>query len=145
MDAARTEPGTGDTAQHERAGLGGPGGDGLADQWRTAWEGLRGSLHERLQLLTLEARLAGLALVQLIFYAVVAGVLVVTAWLALNAGVVAGLVNAGLHWAVGLAIGIVLNLAVAVLLVRSMAGLVHRMDFEATLRRLRGRSRSDST
>jgi hypothetical protein len=112
--------------------------DGLAASALAAWNDLRGALHERARLLTQEVRLAGLTLVQLVFHAVVVAVLVVSAWIGLMGGMVAALVARGVHWSVGLGIGIVLNLALAAWLVRSMMSLVDRVDLQASLRRLKG-------
>lgn len=116
------------------------GGERLGDAARAVWEDVRQSLHERARLLTLEARLAGMTFVQLVMYAVLVAVLVVTAWLGLVACVVIGLISIGLHWALGLVLGVILNLAIAALLVRSMISLFERLDLQATLRRLKGRS-----
>jgi hypothetical protein len=113
-------------------------GDRLADAARAVWDDLRAALYERGRLLTLEARLAGLTFVQLVMYAVLVAVLVVTAWLGLVACVVIGLIAVGLHWALGIVLGVIANLAVAALLVRSMIALVERLDLQATLRRLKG-------
>lgn len=116
----------------------GPAREGLAgvgDVGRALWEDLRGALAERLKLLTLEARLAGLTLVQLVIHAVIVAVLVVTSWIGLMGGVVVALTGAGLHWAVALGLGIVINLVVAALLVRAMLRMVDRVGLPASLRR----------
>jgi hypothetical protein len=117
------------------------GGETLADVARSTWQELRAALYERGRLLTLEARLAGLTFVQLVMYSVVIAVLVVTAWLGLVACAVIGLISVGLHWALGMILGVVFNLAVAALLVRSMVGMLDRLDLQATLRRLKGDAR----
>lgn len=114
--------------------------DGLSDTAAAVWRDLRAVLVERGRLLTLEARLAGLTFVQLVMYGVLVAVLVVTAWLGIVAGVVIALVYAGLHWALGLALGVIANLAVAALLVRGMLTLIGRLDLQATMRRLKGRT-----
>jgi len=116
--------------------------DRLSDAARAVWDDLRTALYERGRLLTLEARLAGLTFVQLVMYSVLVAVLVVTAWLGLVACVVIGLITVGLHWALGLVLGVIANLAIAALLVRSMVSLIDRMDLQATLRRLKGRAGS---
>jgi hypothetical protein len=113
---------------------------GLAAAFGALWNDLREALHERVHLATLEIRLAGLTFVQLVFYAVLAAVLVVTAWLGLVAALVAGFVHWwNLHWGIGLAAGVVLNLAFAGLLVMAMLKLLHRLDLHSSLRRLQGR------
>jgi hypothetical protein len=115
--------------------------DGLAAAAFAVWNDLRGALHERARLLTLEVRLAGLTLVQLVLYAVMVAVLIVSAWIGLMGALVVGIVSIGLHWGIGLAAGIVLNLAFAAWLVRSMFALIDRMDLQASLRRLQGGAR----
>lgn len=113
---------------------------GLAAAAGALWGDLREALHERVHLATLEIRLAGLTFVQLVIYAVLAAVLAVTAWLGLVAALVAGFVHWwNLHWAVGLAAGVVLNLLFAGLLVMAMLKLLHRLDLHSSLRRLQGR------
>jgi hypothetical protein len=101
---------------------------------RALWDDLHGAVTERFKLIGLELRLAGLTLVQVVVQAVIVAVLVVTAWLGLVAGVVAGFVSAGLHWGFALALGIVINLAVAAFLVRSILRLVERIGMPASLR-----------
>jgi hypothetical protein len=135
MDAATTDAAQASTQARLRDA---DGGDTLADTARETWDELRAALYERGRLLTLEARLAGLTFVQLVMYSVVVAVLVVTAWLGLVACVVIGLISVGLHWALGLTLGVVFNLAIAALLVRSMIGMLDRLDLQATLRRLKG-------
>jgi hypothetical protein len=75
-----------------------------------------------------------MTLLRLVVYAVIVAVLVVTAWLGLVGGIVAGLTSLGLHWAVALAIGIVINLAAAAFLVRSMVQMFERVGLPASLR-----------
>jgi len=139
MDAATTDAAQPSTQARLRET---EGDDSLADAARSTWDELRAALYERGRLLSLEARLAGLTFVQLVMYAVVVAVLVVTAWLGLVACAVIGLISVGLHWALGLILGVVFNLAIAALLVRSMLGMVDRLDLQATLRRLKGEAGS---
>jgi hypothetical protein len=107
---------------------------GFMELLRALWGDVHGAITERFKLIGLELRLAGLTLVQVVVQAVVVAVLVVTAWLGLVAGVVAGFVSAGLHWGFALALGIVINLAVAAWLVRSMLKLIERIGMPASLR-----------
>ena len=118
------------------------GGETLTDAAHSTWDELRAALYERARLVTLEARLAGLTFVHLVMYGVLVAVLVVTAWLGLVACAVLGLISVGLHWAIGLILGVVFNLAIAALLVRSMIGMLDRLDLQATLRRLKGEAGS---
>jgi hypothetical protein len=136
MDAERTDAALGSAQARLRDSH--VGDNNLIDTARGAWDDLRAALHERGRLLTLEARLAGLTFVQLVMYAVMVAVLVVTAWLGLVACAVLGLISVGLHWALGLILGVVFNLVIAALMVRAMIGLLDRLDLQATLRRLKG-------
>ena len=111
------------------------GAAGVADAARALWEDARGAVVDRVRLVLLELRLAGLTLVQLVIYAVIVAVLVVTAWLALVGGVVAAFMSAGVHWAFALGIAICVNLVVAALLVRSMIRKVDRIGLPVSLRR----------
>jgi hypothetical protein len=106
---------------------------------RALWEDVRGIVAERVRLVTLELRVAGLTLVQLVMYSVIVAVLVITAWLGIVSGVMIGFVSAGLHWAVAIGIGVAINLVVAFVLVRMMIRLVERISLPATLRRLEGK------
>jgi hypothetical protein len=131
MDAATTEaaPRPADAIAPEET---------LTDAARGVWQDLRDALHERGRLLALEARLAGLTFVQLVMYSVLVAVLVVTAWLGLVSCLVVGLISLGMHWALGIVLGVLLNLAIAALLVKTMIGMLDRLDLQATLRRLKG-------
>jgi hypothetical protein len=73
--------------------------------------------------------------VQLVIYAVIVAVLVVTAWLALVGGLVVGFMSAGVHWAVALGVAIVVNLGVAAWLMYSMLRMVERIGLPSSLRR----------
>jgi hypothetical protein len=115
-----------------------PAPEGLAASAQAAWRDLRLALHERARLLTLELRLAGLTFVQLVLYAVMVAVLVISAWIGLIGAMVVALISYGVHWGVGLAVAIVLNLAFAAWLVRSMLGLIDRLDLHSSLQRLQG-------
>jgi hypothetical protein len=117
-------------------GQAGPEGlpTGFVEAVGSLWVDLRGAVTERARLLALELRLAGMTLLRLVVYAVIVAVLVVTAWLGLVGGIVAGLTSLGLHWAVALAIGIVINLAAAAFLVRSMVQMFERVGLPASLR-----------
>ncbi|AKJ30615.1 phage holin family protein [Caldimonas brevitalea] len=102
------------------------------------WHELRGSLQERAKLFSLEAQRTGLTLVQMVLYAVVAAVLVVTSWLGLMGGIAAWLVlSADVHWGVALLVVVALNLVAAGLLAWYMRGLVRRLGFPATIRQLK--------
>ncbi|UUX94267.1 phage holin family protein [Aquabacterium sp. J223] len=122
---------------HTRAGIA-PDGlpPRLGDAARLAWQDLRGALHQRLRLATLELKLVGLTLAQAVLLGLVAGLLLVTAWLALVAGLTWGAIQAGAHWAVAVAGAVVLNLVVAGVLVTVMLRLLARLDLPGTLHAL---------
>lgn len=108
---------------------------GFSDAVRALWDDARGAVVDRVRLLLLELRLSGVTLVQLVIYAVIVAVLVVTAWLALVGGLVAGFVSAGVHWAFAVGIVIAVNLGVAAWLMRSMIRMVERIGLPVSLRR----------
>ena len=93
-------------------------------------------LGERVELLALELRRAGLALARIVAFVVAAAILGVTAWLALWAIVVGLLVDAGLHWAAALGLALLVNAAVAVFAVLQVRGLVRLLGLPATRRHL---------
>lgn len=95
------------------------------------------TLRGRVELASLELRRAGMALMQILMLAIVAGLLVWSAWLALMVGVYLAGLAGGLHWAVALLIVIGLNLALAVGLWRWAQKQVVYLTFPATMRALR--------
>ena len=98
---------------------------------------LPGLVTDRLDLLGLELRRAGLALAQIAALVVAAAVLGVTAWLALWAGIAGALVRAGLPWAGALLVVLLLNLAACAALLLRVRGLLPRLALPATRRHLR--------
>jgi hypothetical protein len=136
-----------DAAASATVGLDAAGGElpaGIADTARAAWGDLRGAVSERLHLVLLELRLAGLTLVQLIILSVIVAVLVVTAWLGLISGIVIAVASVfGLHWSLALGIGVVANLLVAYGLVRSMHKMVERVALPGTVRAIQGKPVAD--
>lgn len=88
-------------------------------------------------LAVLDLRRAALQLAWLVGAAIVASVLVVTAWLAGVTGVVVWLLGAGVSWPVTLILAGLLNLAGAGLVAWRMHAVVDEMPFAATLRQLK--------
>lgn len=86
---------------------------GLLESVRALWDELPGLLSDRLDLLVLELKRAGDALVQIVVLLIAVAVLGVTALLALWAGIALGLVEQGLHWSLALLVVVVLNAVVA--------------------------------
>jgi hypothetical protein len=97
---------------------------------------LPGLLSERVELLALELRRAGMALARIVAFVVAAAILGVTAWLGLWAVVVGLMVGAGLHWAAALGLAILVNAAVAVFAVLQVRGLARLLALPATRRHL---------
>ena len=110
---------------------------GLLDSLVELLRELPGLVSDRVELLSLELRRAGLALAQIVALVVVAAVLVATAWLALWVGVTAMLVlTLGLHWAAALLLVLLLNLGAAALALYRARGLTSRLTLPATRRHL---------
>ena len=95
------------------------------------------TLRGRMELASLELRRAGMALMQVLMLAIVAGLLVWSAWLALMVGVYLAGLAGGLHWSLALLIVIGLNLALAAGLWRWAQKQVVYLTFPATMRALR--------
>jgi len=103
---------------------------------QSLWRDLPGLLSDRVHLLALELKRAGMALAMMLGLVVGAAVLVATAWLALWVGIANALLEAGLAWGWVFLIVLLLNLggaAFALLRAKSMA---HLLTLPATVRRL---------
>ena len=119
----------------------GPGGANmppasLLDTLQGIWSDLPGLVSDRVQLLALELRRAGLALSRIVMLIVATAILGVTAWVALWGSVVGGLAALGLHWVLALLAVFLVNLAGAVLAVARMRALAAWLQLPATLRHL---------
>jgi Putative Actinobacterial Holin-X, holin superfamily III len=97
---------------------------------------LPGLVSDRVQLLSLEVRRAGLAMAQIVALVVAIGVLAVTAWTALWVGAAAALLHAGLALGWVVAIVIALNLGAAALAALRVRKLAPLLALPATVRRL---------
>jgi pilus assembly protein TadC len=113
---------------------------GVHEALGALWEDARGALTERLRLLSLEARLATMTVIQVIVIAVVVAVLAVTSWLLLVGAVFAAFVAAGLHWGIAVALLIAVNVGVAFALVKTAIKLASRVSLPRSLRQLASRS-----
>ena len=80
---------------------------------------------------------AGIALVQIVMLIVVIAILGVTAWLALWASVIIGLVALGLPVALALLVGLLLNAVAAAVALSRVRGLLPMLKFPATRRHLK--------
>jgi len=96
----------------------------------------RESLSNFLDLVTLEARRAGLALFWMVAWAVVAAVCIITTWLGLMAALAMWVVSLGLLPLVAVILVAVLNLIAGAVLIRVCVGLSRDLLFPATRRQL---------
>lgn len=119
----------------------GPGGADappgpLLDMLQGLWRDLPGLVSDRVQLLALELRRAGVALSRIVMLIVATAILGVTAWVALWGSVVGGLAALGLHWVLALLAVFLVNLAGAAVAVARMRALAAWLQLPATLRHL---------
>ena len=91
-----------------------------------------------LLLAVLDARSAAVRFAWMLGLGVAAGILLVTAWLALVAAGIVWMLGSGASWITALAVAAALNLIVAGLLAFRMRRLFTEPPFAATLRQLRG-------
>lgn len=97
-----------------------------------------GSLaRDHAELAVLDARRAGIGLTKVLVAAVVISVLAITAWLSFVAGFIVWITDRGLDWPAALAIGGLVNLALAVVAALWMRSQKDSLTFEATLRQIR--------
>lgn len=99
--------------------------------WRAA---LADTLSDGLRLLALEGRLAGLSLATMAGLALLAALLIASAWLALLATLLIGLNHWGLPWWIGLLLLAALNLLLGGLLIRRIIRLSRNLLFSASRR-----------
>lgn len=111
-------------------------GESVLQMLRGLVADLPGLVSDRVHLLSLELRRAGLALGQMVALGIAAAVLGVTGWLALWVGLVAAALHFGMPWGWAWAIVLALNLGGAFLIVKRVLALVHFLKLPATVRRL---------
>lgn len=109
---------------------------GLLEDAKDLWNELRGLTHDQFQLVTLELKLAGESLVMMIAAAVMAAVLVVSAWLGVVTAAVVGLIDVGIEPVTALLSGVVFNIVAAALLVLVIRRRSRYLQFPATRRSL---------
>jgi len=109
-----------------------PMGQGLKEIWRE----LPGLLTDRVDLLALEIKRAGAALVKLAMLVVAATVLIVTVWLLAWATAITAMVGAGLPVAVALALMLAVNAAALWWAWLRAQALLKRVNLSATFRHL---------
>jgi hypothetical protein len=96
----------------------------------------RESLSNFFELMSLEARRAGLALFWMVAWAVVAAVCIITTWLGLMAALAMWAVSLGLLPVVAIILVAIFNLVAGVVLIRVCVGLSRDLLFPATRRQL---------
>ena len=98
----------------------------------------RGVVSDYALLAVLDARRAAIRLALLLAAVLIAGLLVVTAWMALVAAGIVAMMGQGASWITALAVAALINLGGAAALAWWMRRLVVEMPFTALLRQLRG-------
>jgi uncharacterized membrane protein YqjE len=112
---------------------------GLLEQAGSLWTELRGLAHDQFQLLALELRQAGSRVAFIVALAILAVVLLGTAWLGALAAAVFWMVDAGLSLGVALMVVVGANLAGAAGCIFLLYRQSRQIPFAATLRSIRGR------
>ena len=115
---------------------GGAAARSLTDALGRLWDELPGLVNDRIELLTLELRRAGVALVQIVVLIVAASILGVAAWLLLWAAVVLLLIDAGVSVAVSLLVALAVNAAAALWALWRARRLLPALQLAATRRHL---------
>lgn len=107
----------------------------MLEDAQSLWHELRGLIHDRFRLAGLETQRAGKSLVDMVVAGVMAGMLLISAWLGLMAAVVLELVK---HDVVATSSAILLAVLSNLLLVVILLGVIHRksryLQFPATVR-----------
>jgi len=113
-----------------------PQTSGVLDEVAGVLDSARESLSNFFDLVSLEARRAGLALFWMIAWAVVAAVCIIATWLGLMAALAMWAVSLGLLPILAIILVAVLNLVAGVVLIRVCVGLSRDLLFPATRRQL---------
>lgn len=109
--------------------------ESLLQMLRALVKDVPGLVSDRVHLLSLELKRAGLALGQMVALGIAATMFGVTAWLALWIGLAAAAIHFGMPWGWAWAIVLALNLAGAFLVVKRAMSLVEYLKLPATMRR----------
>lgn len=108
----------------------------LLSTLQEVWQELPGLISDRVELLSLELRRAGITLAQVVVLVLAAAILAVTAWLVLWGGIVVALVSVGMHTALALLVAVVINLGAAAWAVMRARRLLPHLSLPATQRHL---------
>lgn len=99
---------------------------------------VRGALHGRVHLVTLELQQASIAAMQIVLLAVLAALMVCSAWATLLVALYMWAVSAGLSWAGALSLVMAANLLAAVGVWLKATSLTTHFTFPGTVRMLKG-------
>ena len=94
-------------------------------------------MHDHVQLVALEARLAGESLVAMIVAAVMIAVLLASAWLGLMTAAVFALIGLGVAGSLAVLLAVAANLVVALMLYRLIRRKSRHLQLPGTMRSLR--------
>jgi hypothetical protein len=111
---------------------------GVFDELSNAFSSARGALSNFLDLLTLEARRASLALVWMLTCAVAAVICIVAAWMGLMAVLVMWAIAMGFSPIIAVVAAVMANGVVGALLIYQCIGISRNLLFPATRRQLAG-------
>lgn len=109
----------------------------LFDRLQALLDELPGLFSDRVDLLSLEARSAGISMAQMLLWMVAAAILGVTAWLGLWGGIAMALVVAGWPWQGVVAGVVIVNVLAAWIAVTRARALAPRLGLPLTRRHLR--------
>ena len=126
-----------DSSMPESPGAMAAGDPGLLDIAQQLWHDLYGLAHDHLLLAALETQRAGRSLVDMIAYAVAAGILLASAWLGLMATGALWLIDSGLNARWALLLVVALNIAAAYVLSMMIRRRSHQLRFPATVSSLK--------
>lgn len=113
---------------------------GLFDELSSAYASARATFSGFLELLSLEARRAGLALMWMVVWGLVAAICIGAAWLGVLAALVMWAVSAGMAPIAAVVIVAGVNLIVGALLIYVCTGISRDLLFAATRRQVAGKS-----
>lgn len=111
-------------------------GESVLQMLRALVKDLPGLVSDRVHLLSLELKRAGLALGQMIALGVVAAMFGITAWFAFWIGLAAAAIHFGMPWGWAWALVLALNIVGAFVVVKRVTALVPLLKLPATMRRL---------
>jgi uncharacterized membrane protein YqjE len=131
-----TDAAPGMSAQGERRSRDASAAPSLLGTLQVLWQELPGLISDRVELLSLELRRAGIALAQIVVLVLAAVILAVTAWLVLWGGIVVALVSAGMHTALALLVAVAINLGAAAWAFLRSRRLLPLLSLPATQRHL---------